>query len=74
MPIEGTEKIDSDVYTLIIKYDNTMFETPAIVYNPVKYFASDKCTVYSNGEAQYATNFEVAQDNNYFKIEEITED
>ena len=71
---EMAKSIDSNTWVLVIEYNNKTFETPAIVYNPATFFASDKCKVYSNGVIEYATMFDVAVDENHFDIPEIKEE
>lgn len=72
--IPGTENADTDVYTLIVQFDDTTFETPAIANNPSAILTTNKCTVYSDGIIHFATDFNTIDEN--FEIKEIkdTED
>jgi len=70
--VSGVEKMDSDVYTLMISFNDTIFETPTIMYDPKRYFTTDKCDVYIDGEKMFATNFN--SENTEFEIKEYIEE
>lgn len=69
MKIDGIEKMDSSVYTLVVKFNDIEFETPAFIYNPESYLTTNKCTVYADEQGVYVSNFNSEKDD--FKIEEI---
>ena len=68
------KNMDSNTWILVIEYNGKTFETPAVVYNPATFFASDKCKVYSNGVIEYATMFDVAVSDEHFDIPEIKQE
>lgn len=72
----GAEGMDTNIWTLVIEYDNKTFETPLIVNNPNKIFANDKCTVYEKEGKEIAYDFNTTN-TDYIelkKIEEVSEE
>lgn len=69
------EQLDQKIYTLVVKIEDEIFETPTIVYYPEKLFASNECDVYINDDYKYVTNFNLCNDGeNYIELSEYIEE
>lgn len=69
---DGINVADSNVYILTIEYDvDKTFETPSFMYDPSKFFASPKCTVYASQANAFATDFDQATGELHCEIKEI---